>query len=295
MTFFGQLTVGNFNISRAFSLGNKPMTSITFESREMLLQPLSGSFKGSSPTAKSSAKSKPTSNPTPPKLGVMDILKQVTDFELNEAAQCVKESLPHYDSPSALSFASEAIKKLYLQVLEQIPRSPLRLNKSDSLDSPAVILKINRKRQDLILEVAQSLVGFSAKAKPNSMFTKTLHECRNNLKWIDKSLINHYPLHCEWLGWNGVADHPSSQEAVSNPSVKSEPWAQLDSISRLIPEKVTRPLYEGSIDAESILQTIESIESQLYRLKEQVLSYRNKQTFHQQNVKRNVNPFEEMI
>lgn len=271
------------------------MTSITFESREMLLQPLSGSFRSSSPTSKTLAKSKPASNPAPLKLGVMDMLKQVTDSELNEAAQCVKESLPHLNTPSALPFAVEAIKALYLHVLEQIPRCPLRLNKSDSVDSPSVLLKISRKRQDLVLEVAQSLVDPSSKANSNSMFTKTLHECRNNLKWLDKTLVDRYPLHSKGLNLDGGETTPPCQEGVSSPSVKSEPWVQLDSISKLIPEKVTRPLYDGSIDAESILQSIESIEFQLYRLKEQVLSYRNKHTFHQQNVKRNVNPFEEMI
>jgi len=296
MAFFRVLTVGNFKISRAFSLNNKLMTSITFEKGEMLLQPLSESFKSISHKTNSPVELINVPTSTSCKSGPMEALRHITVAELIEAAQCIKEQLPHSNLPSAIPFAIEAIRVLYLYVLDQIPRCPLRLSKSDSLEQPATLLKIHRKRQDLLLEVARALVNSPVKGDSSSVFSKTLATCRQQLDWSSSALITRYPAHVQSLDFNQEKPGPSPLgETPSKSTLGTQPWVQLDPISKLIPEQVTRPLSNQPFDAESILHSIESIEHQLHRLKEQVLLYRNKQIFHRQNIKRNVNPFEEMI
>lgn len=260
------------------------VTELLFDSRDSILKPLNEK----TPFAEMASPTTPVSNS---RSLVMEELSKVTGFELENAANTIREELQHYNSPSALPFAIEAIKQLYVFTLSQLKRSPVRLNKGESLTSPSVLLKIQRKRQDLLLEAAQGLVNPSG-IKTNSLFGQSLCQCRPSREWVSNQLLKSYPVHCESLGLGSVK---SSQPSLSEPPAVHS-WAALDSITKLIPEQISRPQLEpGSIDEENLLETIEHIEAQLSRLKEQVLRYRNQRIFHQRNVKRNVNPFEEMI
>ncbi len=269
-------------------------TAMVFESRDSILRPLNE--KASSKIPVSAAD--PVLPPSEFKSPVMEQLAKVTHFELEAAANSIKSDLKHYSSPSAMPFAIEAIEQLYISTLKQLKRCPIRLPKANSLESPGTLLKIDRKRQDLLLEVAQYLVNPKNNLqtkKSESAFSQALNQCWVSKSWASSHLLSNYPVHCESLQL--ISASPANTTAKSTSvQTTSSPWTTLDSITKLLPEQISRPWMEpSSVDEESLLETIEQIESQLSRLKEQVLRYRNQRTFQQQNIKRNINPFEEMI